>query len=715
MTLSGADGQLRGFGWHGFYQDGIRVLARLEVLVGGLEPVPLHSASVSAAEARFLGALPIPGDPAPDPGLLVERLRHASGRERITLRNTGTRAARLPLELMLGSDLGPLGPIGAGLRTPDLPARVHAAGLRWSVGRHGHVGGAEASAAVPTMSVTAATAVAAPTPHAVLAPSGTLRWDLELRPGAAWSAEITVTLEGGTADSGRPPRTPPEGPGAVPSHERERGAVAPPWSAPTARCDDARLPALLDRALDELRALLLTDPEHPGDRYPASGAPWRFGLVPVDALRAARMLLPLGTDLAEGTLRALARRQLRSPGPACGLIPGPVRQAGPGLPPAGTAVEATLLLVTVLAEAWRWGLPEDRVVPLLPAVERALACLESLTAADGLVAECLPPAGAPRQTAGPGGPAGREAAGPEAAGREVSGPGGAGREAAEPGPAWSPFRAATQAAAHRAALHGAELLDAFGRPGGERHRERAARLRERFRSAFWTDDPSGGVPAAALTAERVPLPGLGSELAHLLDPGLSERGSELPGLLADADARTLARRLAGPDVAAGWGLRTLTARSPRFSPLGHRSGAVRSYETALAVNGLAALGLEREAADLLGGLLDAADSFGGVLPEMFGGEQRPAGGRPGGPAPHPGACRSSATAAASAVGLVAALAGVRPDVPGGRVAVRPMSTAPLGELELTGLRVAGRPFAVRISRIGVAVVEEAAEGLQLGT
>ncbi len=59
------------------------------------------------------------------------------------------------------------------------------------------------------------------------------------------------------------------------------------------------------------------------------------------------------------------------------------------------------------------------------------------------------------------------------------------------------------------------------------------------------------------------------------------------------------------------------------------------------------------------------------------------------------------------------LAGVRPDVPSGRVATRPASTAPLGALELTGLRVAGEPFSVRVSRIGVAVVEEAPSFLQL--
>jgi hypothetical protein len=71
-------------------------------------------------------------------------------------------------------------------------------------------------------------------------------------------------------------------------------------------------------------------------------------------------------------------------------------------------------------------------------------------------------------------------------------------------------------------------------------------------------------------------------------------------------------------------------------------------------------------------------------------------------------------AAAGAVHLLMSLAGVRPDAPERIVAVRPMGSAPLGAVQLSGLRIAGEPFAVRISRLGMAMVEEAAPGLQLG-
>src|ERR1035441_9194599 len=42
---------------------------------------------------------------------------------------------------------------------------------------------------------------------------------------------------------------------------------------------------------------------------PAAGPPWYLTLFGRDSLWAARMALPFGTDLAVGTLRALARRQ----------------------------------------------------------------------------------------------------------------------------------------------------------------------------------------------------------------------------------------------------------------------------------------------------------------------------------------------------------------------------------------------------------------------
>lgn len=138
---------------------------------------------------------------------------------------------------------------------------------------------------------------------------------------------------------------------------------------------------------------------------------------------------------------------------------------------------------------------------------------------------------------------------------------------------------------------------------------------------------------------------------------------------------------------------------------------MRVHDTAVAAVGLAGAGRADSAAALLAGVMDAAAAFGMRLPEIYAGEQRAPGSRP---CPHPMACRPAATAAAGVVHVMAALAGVRPDVPGGSVALRPMAGTPVGAVRLSGMRVAQQPFAVRVGRSGTATVEQAAAGLRLG-
>lgn len=630
LAIGAEDGQLTGRGLEGFYRAGRRLLSRCRVRVAGREPLAVQARLLTADRARFAAALRPSGSGGPDPVVLVERLRDAVGVERITLRSAAPRTLRLPVEVSLATDLAELGAVASGRPEAALPASVHGSGLRWSRGAVGAVVAAE------------------PPPDDILASAGVLRWDLHLEPGGVHSIELRVRLDGA-------PPLRPVGTGA-----------GNPLAAARAEGDDGRVRTLFDRCLGDLRALLLRDPGHPADVHPAAGAPWRCGLAPSEALAAARMALPLGTRLAAGTLRTLARTQLRGAGGQSGLVPGPLRHGGPHLPPRCTGIEATLLFPVVLAEATRWGLPEQDVEELLPAAERCLAWLRGATG-DGVYLPDPHPGG--------------------------------------------PLRCETQAHAHRAAVLGAGLLEAYGRPGAADLRQWAAELRAAFREDFWLPDRSGGRPAAARTPEGRPVPHLGSGAAHLLDTGLLGGGVLAEGLLDKVCTEQLARLLGAPAMDSGWGLRSLGAKEPGHNPFGHRGGAVRIHETAVAVAGLAAAGYEKEASALLQGVLTAAEHFGFRLPEMYAGVQRTG---DGAPLPHPAACRPAATAAAAGVQLLTSLAGIRPDAPAGTVTLRPVRSAPLGELGLTGLVVAGAPFAVRISRLGLAMVEEAADGLQLG-
>ncbi|MET9538293.1 glycogen debranching N-terminal domain-containing protein [Streptomyces sp. NPDC006553] len=635
LAVCAEHGQLTGEGPEGVYVAGRRLLSRCVLRVAGREPVALQGRMAAADRAVFLGVLRVPGDRGPDPGLSVERTRSADGSERITLRSAVARPLRLPVEIALGSDLADLGAVASGRPGPELTASVHGTGLRWT-GDGGR----------------SVTVTADPPPMDALAAAGVLRWEAELAPGGTFSVRLLVR----DGSPGRPAGS-PGGAGRPGGHVLAEAL---------AEGDDPRPGELLRVSVEDLRALLQRDPAHPADVHLAAGVPWRCGPVTAEALWAARMALPLGTRLAVTTLRAFGRTQLSGSGTESGRIPGPLRDAGPHLPPRCTGIEATLAYPVVLAEARRWGLPAADLEELLPGAERCLDWLRRTAGASGLVPD--------------------------------------------PGPA-GPWRAETQAHAHRAALLGADLLDACDRPGGDALRDGAGILRERFRREFWLDDRAGGRPAVARGPDGRTWPQLGGWAAHLLDTGLLGGGRLAHGLLDRTETEQVARLLGTPALDSGWGLRSLGAKEPGHNPFGHRAGAVRVHETAVAVAGLAALGHEKEAASLLRGLLDAAEAFTYRLPEMYAGEQRTAGGRP---VPHPAACRPAAVAAAGAVHALLALAGIRPDAPGRSVSTHPLRSAPLGAIRFSGIVVAGEPFAVRVGRLGLGMVEQAAEGLQLG-
>ncbi|WP_346776435.1 glycogen debranching N-terminal domain-containing protein [Streptomyces sp. HNM0574] len=629
LAISAEDGRLPGTGLDGFYDAGRRVLARCELHLAGQEPTPLQGRMTGAGESRFVAALAGPRETGPDPVLTVERLRSAEGTERITVRNSSLRLVRLPLELRLGTDLAELGEIAAGRAGPPLPATVHGSGLAW------------------TSDGLRATVTAEPAPDVSLAAGGLLRWVWELEPGAGRTVQLRISLSR-------------SGPGA-----RKTGRTRPPqpWFAAAAEADDPRIGALFRTSLDDLAGLLLRDETRPSRTYLAAGVPWRCAFSPAESLRAARMLLPLGTRLAAGTLHTLARGQATH-GPDVGRLPGPLRHAGPHSGPSCTGLEATLLFPVVLAEAYRWGLPLRDVEQLLPAAE---ACLRWLLRAGyecGYVPDPVPE---------------------------------------------GPYRCETQAQAHRAALLGADLLDSLNRSGADELRSWAAESRRMFRQEFWWDE--GGRPVGLWDEDGRPSTHLGSVVAELLDGGLVGAGLQAECLLDHVQTAQLARLLAGPTMDSGWGLRTLASAEPGYNPFGYRSGVVRVQDTATAVAGLLDAGFEREARSLLHGVIDAAETFGNRLPEMYAAEQRTEGSAP---LPHPTACRPSALAAAGVVRMLTAVAGIRPDVPAQTVRVRPAASAPLGAVQFTGLSVAEAPFAVRINRLGAGMVEQAADGLRLG-
>lgn len=399
---------------------------------------------------------------------------------------------------------------------------------------------------------------------------------------------------------------------------------------------DPRLAPWLARSVADLASLRLALPGEPGDVFYAAGAPWYFTLFGRDSLWAARLTLPLGLDIARGTLRALARLQGQHDDPRTGEQPGKIphelrrddlQLGGFTLPPLyyGTA-DATPLWVCLLHDAWRAGLADDDVAGLLPALEAALGWLTAQTSApgaDGFLRYV---------SAGSQGLANQGWKDSDDAVRFSAGAYAEGAIAL----------CEVQGYAYEAAVSGAALLEAFDRPGAEALRTWAAELAERFRASFWCDPTEEGReahPALALDGQGRRVDALTSNIGHLVGTGL---------LNLDEEWR-VARHVTSPALDSGLGLRTMATTDVPYAPLSYHCGSVWPHDTAIVVDGLVRAGLGEAAEPLVQGLLAAAEAFDQRLPELWSGE--------GAPVPYPAACRPQAWSAAAAV-VVARRAGV---------------------------------------------------------
>jgi glycogen debranching enzyme len=642
-VLSDRDGQLRRRGAQGFLVADVRHLAELTVLVDGEPAEPIGDRPVAADELVFLGAVIGLGDDNGDPTVRLERRRRVGAdtlRESIELVNDSRTTITATVSVQLASDMAPVLAFRYGQATDLVTPRPAPGALAsWAAGE------------------CATTATADREPDRVEVGDDHVRAEWNLRVPARAAAGVTLTFGATSATEEAvvcAPRT------------RELGAL-------TVESREPALDRLVTTGLDDFRALLLADPAAPDDRFAGAGTPWYFTLFGRDSLWAARFALPLGTDLALGTLRALARRQGTKHDPETAEQPGKmaheIRQlpAGierqPGLPPCyyGT-IDATPLWISLLHDAWRWGAPEAEVEPLLEPMRRALDWVlehEFLSYVDE---------------------SGRGLANQGWKDSADSIQDSAGRIATPP-----IVLSEAQAYAHRAALDAAALLTAFGRPGADEAGQWAAGLAERFRKSFWVS----GFPALALDGAGRPVDTLASNLGHLLGTGL----------LSTVEESTVAGRL--PELDSGYGLRTMDAAHPYFNPIGYHTGSVWPHDTAIAVGGLSRAGHPAMASALAAGLVRAGTHFDHRLPELYGGW--PA--TQGPPLAYPAACRPQAWSAAAAFVLVSAALGLSADVPAGRLTVAPSRAfAAWFPLRATGLSIAGHPLTVEVDREGTPTV-----------
>jgi glycogen debranching enzyme len=649
QAWSAHDGTVGASPIHGYIYSDVRVISEFSARIGDRQGETVATVPNGADSVVFVAAQRHLDDRMPDPRVRSFHSRRATTTgitETMTLESDLSEALDTHITLSVRLDLTGMDRLrnGLGAEHGDPVARVSGDVIHW---------------ADPTI----AAELSAPGAHIIALDSGVI----EITWPIAIDARSAVTVEWGLS--------------VTDTRAVLRGVDSPAsWSAPDVTSADNRLALWLTTALSDLDALRLTTTSHPDDVFLAAGAPWFFTLFGRDSLWAARMLLPLGTDIARGTLRVLAGLQGTESVADTAEQPGKIMHElrrdelpihGDGyLPPLyfGT-VDATPLWVCLLHDAWKWGLADDDVCALMPQLVSALEWMRDFGDADGDgLLEYVDETGH-----------GLANQGWKDSGDSVQWRDGTLAD----GPI---ALCEVQAYAFEAAMHGADLLDHFGMGGGSEWRAWATNLQSRFNAEFWIDSPDGAYPAIALDAAKRPVDTVTSNLGHLLGTGL----------LTTEQSALIARRLVSPEMSSGYGLRTMSTDSSGYWPLSYHGGSVWTHDTAIAITGLARDGFSAEALELTRGLLAAASGFDYRMPELHSGDPASSFARP---MPYPAACRPQAWSAAASVAVLSSLLGLDPDARSGVLGVSPAAGG-LAPLRVDGIRFGGSVVSITLDANG---------------
>jgi glycogen debranching enzyme len=656
-------------GAQGVYVDDRRAISVLSVRLGSEAPVPVADAS-SGGRSDFFSSARQLGNPGADPTVEIRRARtvtHQGITERVEVISRADRSVETELVFRLGGDGAPISTVKSGAVAGDLLAATPLPGTS-ATGTpvSGQLSVASGLSWLDEWHHTRVTFDPAPT--SLVAGDGgevsVVTFRLVVAPGQTGAVEATV-------QASRLQRS---------SFDADPGSGRVDWSDVSVESVDRRLAPTVTAGLNDLQHLLLTDPEEPSSVFAAAGTPWFLTLFGRDSIWAARMALPFGTELASGTLRALARRQGSSfdndRAEAPGKIPHELRRttfvdpsAGLDLPPVyyGT-IDATPLWISLLHDAWKWGLADREVEALLPNLQAATRWLTELAAPD--------PDGLLKYI-------------------DTSGKGLANQGWKDSGDAirWRDGRVAqapialceAQAYAVEAASAAAALFTHFNLDGSSDLIDYAEQMRARFRDRFWVGPAGDQFIGLAVDGAGRTVDGLGSNMGHVLGTGT----------LNAPEVDRVAKTLTSPELLSRYGISTLARDNAGFNPIGYHTGSIWTHDTAICAWGLAREGKRDEATKVAQSLLSSAEAFDYRWPELYA-----SAGVLDRPVPYPASCRPQAWATASAAVLISVALGFEPDAPADRLTLRPARPAAYGQMTVRGLRFKGRSFGVRCAPDG---------------
>ena len=442
--------------------------------------------------------------------------------------------------------------------------------------------------------------------------------------------------------------------------------------------DNPAFNRLLRRSAHDLRALLT--PCAAGE-IPAAGIPWFVAPFGRDSCITALEALPLTPRFAVGTLRALAAHQGQAVNPVRDEEPGKILHeirvgelSRANVVPFATyygSVDSTPLFVMLFAETMRWLDADALYDDLLPHVRRALAWCDTYGDPDG---------------------DGYVEFGRYAGGGVANQGWKDSHDSLHHADGTAVLRpvalAEVQAYVYAAKAWLADIVERRGDVAwAARLRIEAADLAARCERDFWL--PDAGCYAYALDGAKRPVTTIVSNAGHLLYCDLA-RG---------ARAELLAERLLMPDMLSGWGVRTLSAASPRYDPNSYHNGSVWPHDNALIALGMARAGLRRAATMIAAQTLEAGMAQPlSRLPELYAGYPRAI--TPAAPVPYPVSCAPQAWSAASAFAFLHAMLGLRADGRTGEVTCDPHLPPWLGRVALRGMRYGRQRADIAVRRDG---------------
>jgi glycogen debranching enzyme len=658
FAISGTSGDIVLGGSQGLFVRDTRVLSRLELRVNGARTEPLSAVANDPFSATFVSRC-APKAGRADSTLVVFRSRYVGRgmREDIVIRNFGDEPTYCAVELFVQADFANLFAVKEGRVNSDgeLRAEQRDGVLVLSYKRGNLSRGIELHCSPEPSSIGDDIV----TFEAIVPPRAEWKACIELHPVIEGTLVVPRYRCGQSVER------------AMPAERLAR------WRSkvPQVESDDDELRRALERSALDLGALRIFDPDFPERVVVAAGAPWFMTVFGRDSLITSWMALIVDPDLALGVLQTLARFQGSDVDPRTDEQPGRILHEmrfgdaaslslGGGSIYYGTA-DATPLFVMLLGELRRWGLAPEAVDSLLPNAERALEWIDTYGDADGdgfVEYKRATDRGLANQ------------------GWKDS---------------WDGIRYADGTVANapialcevQAYVYSAYLARAhFAHEAGDeatysRYRSKATRLKTAFNRDFWLEEH--GWFAVGLDGEKRPIDSLTSNIGHCL----------WTGIVDDDKAQMLADRLMSKEMFSGWGVRTLASSMGGYNPVSYHCGSVWPHDTAIVAAGLSRYGLNEPALRLVRGLLDAAQTLGGRLPELFSGLDRS---ELSAPVRYPTSCSPQAWASASPLLCLRTILRLDPWVPYGKTWLSPLLPEGMKRLKVEGIPLAGSRVSVEV-------------------